>query len=288
MTDPVNIDAIMNQPRQVRVLRRVVEIIADRAAPVVDLCRPYVDGLANLPADGRFLLVGNHTQAGTEAILIPYFVRRVIGDRVRPLADRNFGNMRGPAGELFAAAGAVVGAPETARQLMRHDEPILVFPGGGREIAKYKGEEYTLLWQGRAGFARLAVEHNYPIVPAALVGGDDVYRSLITRDSRWGRLSQGLAEKLSGRSDVALPLMRGIGPTLIPRPQRMYLRFAKPIDTSRPARISNETWIATIKKNTQQSLEQTLGELMTIRNSDPYRQLNPLAWRAATQPTTGC
>lgn len=288
MTDPVNIDAIMNQPRQVRVLRRAVEIIADRAAPVVDLCRPYVDGLANLPADGRFLLVGNHTQAGTEALLIPYFVRRVIGARVRPLADRNFGNMRGPAGELFAAAGAVVGAPETARELMRHDEPILVFPGGGREIAKFKGEEYTLLWQGRAGFARLAVEHNYPIVPAALVGGDDVYRSLITRDSRWGRLSQGLAEKLSRRSDVALPLMRGIGPTLIPRPQRMYLRFAKPIDTTRPARISNETWVATIKKNTQQSLEQTLGELMTIRNSDPYRQLNPLAWRAATQPKTEC
>ena len=288
MTDPVNIDAIMNQPRQVRVLRRAVEIIADRAAPVVDLCRPYVDGLANLPADGRFLLVGNHTQAGTEAILIPYFVRRVIGARVRPLADRNFGNMRGPAGELFAAAGAVVGAPETARELMRHDEPILVFPGGGREIAKFKGEEYTLLWQGRAGFARLAVEHNYPIVPAALVGGDDVYRSLITRDSRWGRLSQGLAEKLSRRSDVALPLMRGIGPTLIPRPQRMYLRFAKPIDTTRPARISNETWVAIIKKNTQQSLEQTLGELMTIRNSDPYRQLNPLAWRAATQPKTEC
>ncbi len=284
MTDPVNIDAIMNQPRQVRVLRRAVEIIADRAAPIVDLCRPYVDGRANLPADGRFLLVGNHTQAGTEAILIPFFVRRVIGARVRPLADRNFGNRRGPAGELFAAAGAVVGAPETARQLMRHDEPILVFPGGGREIAKYKGEEYTLLWQGRAGFARLAAEHNYPIVPAGLVGGDDVYRSLITRDSRWGRLSQGLAERLSGRSDMALPLMRGIGPTLIPRPQRMYLRFAAPIDTTKPARVSDETWVATVKQKTQQALEQTLGELLEIRSSDPYRELNPLAWRAATQP----
>jgi 1-acyl-sn-glycerol-3-phosphate acyltransferase len=283
MTARVNIDAIMNQPRQVRVLRRAVEIIADRAAPVVDLCRPYVDGLQNLPADGRFLLVGNHTQAGTEAFLIPYFVRRVIGARVRPLADRNFGNMRGPAGELFAAAGAVVGAPETARELMRHDEPILVFPGGGREIAKFKGEEYTLLWQGRAGFARLAAEHDYPIVPAALVGGDDVYRSLITRDSRWGVLSRRLAEKLSGRSDVALPLMRGIGPTLIPRPQRMYLRFAAPIDTTKPARVSDETWVATVKQKTQQSLEQTLGELLEIRSSDPYRELNPLAWRSATQ-----
>ena len=284
MTDPVNLDAIMNPPRQVRVLRRAVEIVADRAAPIVDVSRPYVDGLQNLPADGRFLLVGNHTQAGAEALLIPYFVRRAIGSRVRPLADRNFGNMRGPAGELFAAAGAVVGAPETARELMRHDEPILVFPGGGREIAKFKGEEYTLRWQGRAGFARLAAEHRYPIVPVGLVGGDDGYRSLITRTSWWGQMSLELSKKLSGRSDMALPLMHGIGPTLIPRPHRMYLRFASPIDTTKPARVSGEEWVATVKARTQESLEQILDELLELRSRDPYRALNPLARHRASRP----
>jgi 1-acyl-sn-glycerol-3-phosphate acyltransferase len=192
--------------------------------------------------------------------------------------------MRGPAGDLFAAYGAVVGAPESARELMRHNETILVFPGGGREIAKFKGEEHTLRWQGRSGFARLSVENNYPIVPVGLVGGDDFYQSLTTREGRWGRLSTGLTEKLSGRTDMALPLMRGIGPTLIPRPQRMYLRFAAPIDTTKPARISQEKRIATVKQNTQESLEQTLADLLVIRSSDPYRELNPLTWRTATQP----
>jgi Tetracyclin repressor-like, C-terminal domain len=37
---------------------------------------------------------------------------------------------------------------------------------------------------------------------------------------------------------MAFPVMHGIGPTLIPRPQRMYLRFAAPIDTTKPARVS--------------------------------------------------
>ncbi|MGB3355421.1 MAG: lysophospholipid acyltransferase family protein [Mycobacterium sp.] len=284
MTAAVNVDAIMNQPARVRALRRAMEVIADRAAPIVDLSRPYVDGLENLPADGRFLLVGNHTQSGSEALLIPYFVRRQIGSRVRPLADRNFANMPGPAGELFAAVGAVVGAPETARELMRHDEPILVFPGGGREIAKFKGEEYTLRWQGRAGFARLAAEYNYPIVPAGLVGGDDVYQSLTTRESWWGRVSAGLGEKLSGRSDMAMPLMRGIGPTMIPRPQRMYLRFGAPISTATPADVPDDTWAATIKQRTRESLEQVLDDLREIRGSDPYRELNPLAWHRARRP----
>ena len=284
MTTPVSIDAIMNQPRRVRAWRRVAETVADKVGPLVDLSRPYVDGLENLPRDGRFLLVGNHTQGGAEAFLIPYLVRRAIGTRVRPLGDRGMGRMRGPAGDLFAACGVVVGAPETARELMRHDEPILVFPGGGREIPKFKGEEHTLRWQGRAGFARLSVENDYPIVPVGLVGGDDVYRSLTTRDGLWGRLSQGLTEKLSGRTDMAMPLVHGIGPTLIPRPQRMYLRFAAPIDTTKPARVSEEKWVAAVKQNTQESLEEALAGLLAIRTGDPYRELNPLAWRTATQP----
>jgi 1-acyl-sn-glycerol-3-phosphate acyltransferase len=194
------------------------------------------------------------------------------------------GRMRGPAADLFAACGVVVGALETARELMRHDETILVFPGGGRAIPKFKGEEHILRWQGRAGFARLSVENDYPIVPVGLVGGDDVYRSLTTRDGLWGRLSHGLTEKLSGRTDMAMPLVHGIGPTLIPRPQRMYLRFAAPIDTTKPARVSEEKWVAAVKQNTQESLERALTGLLAIRSGDPYRELNPLAWRAATQP----
>ncbi|KAA0086542.1 acyltransferase family protein [Mycolicibacterium sp. P9-64] len=285
VVEPVNIDVIMNQPERVQAWRRVAETVADRVGPLVDVSRPYVDGLENLPADGRFLLVGNHTQGGIESVLIPYLVRRAIGMRVRPLADRGIGRMRGPIADLVAACGVVVGAPETARELMRHDEPILVFPGGGREIAKFKGEENTLRWQGRAGFARVSVENDYPIVPVGLIGGDDMYRSLTTRDGLWGRLSQGISKKLSGRADMAMPLMHGIGPTLIPRPQRMYLRFGAPITTTKPARVSAAKWVDIVKQNTQESLEQVLADLLAVRDDDPYRELNPLAWLNATQPS---
>jgi 1-acyl-sn-glycerol-3-phosphate acyltransferase len=282
----MKVEEIMNPAARVQTMRRAVDALQEGLAPFIDVYRPYVDGLETLPNDGRFLLVGNHTQFGLEAFLIPHFVRRAIGTRVRPLADRTMGQMRGPAGDLFAAYGAVVGAPETACELMRHNESILVFPGGGREIAKFKGEENTLKWRGRSGFARVSVENNYPIVPVALAGADYVYRSLTSRDGRWGRLSRSLAEKLSGREDMAFPLLHGVGPTLIPRPQRMYLRFAAPIDTTKPAQVSEQKWVATVKQHTQESLERTLSELLEIRADDPYRELNPLAWRVATQPTT--
>jgi hypothetical protein len=112
----------------------------------------------------------------------------------------------------------------------------------------------------------------------------EVYRSLVTREGRWGRLSETITEKLMGRRDMALPLLHGVGPTLIPRPQRMYLRFAAPIDTTKPARVSEQKWVETVKQHTQESLEQAISDLLQIRSRDPYRELNPLAWRAATQP----
>lgn len=281
MTDTAN---LMNQPRRIRAIRRVVETVADGAAPLVDLYRPYLDGLEHLPRDGRFLLVGNHTQSGTEGFLIPYVVRRELDMLVRPLTDRAFGKMPGPAADLLAACGATVGAPESARELMLHDQPILVFPGGGREIAKFKGEENTLNWRGRAGFARIAAEQSYPIVPAGLIGGDDVYHSFTTRDGTWGRFSAGLSKRLAGKPDMAMPLLRGIGPTMIPRPQRMYLRFAEPIDTTPPTGVAAEDWAEMVKARTQESLEAVLAELQEIRAGDPYRELNPLAWRDAVQP----
>ena len=174
-------------PRRVRALTKAIFAVADRLEPIVDLSRPYVDGLENLPRDGRFLLVGNHTTFGmAEIVMIPYFVHRELGVRVRGLADRNFGNMRGLAADVLAAAGAVIGEPENGAELMLNDETVLVFPGGGREMPKFKGEEYRLRWERRFGFARLAIAHDYPIVPVGLVGGDDVYHGLVERDSRAG------------------------------------------------------------------------------------------------------
>lgn len=282
MNEPIDIDAVMNHPRRVQILRGALERIHDGIAPIVDVSRPYVSGLEKLPSDGRFLLVGNHTQfIGGEVLLIPHFVRRAVGTRVRPLADRRFGRQPGFGHDLMTAYGGVVGAPETARELMRHHETILVFPGGGREIAKFKGEEYRLNWRGRSGFARVAVENDYPIVPVGLVGGDDVYKSLVTRDSVLGRLSQTISTKLTGNAEMAMPLMRGIGPTLIPRPQRMYLRFGAPIDTTKPSGGSTKDWVTSVRDTSQQSLETILTELLAIRADDPFRELNPLAWANA-------
>lgn len=273
---------LVNQSKRVQALSKAIFTVADRLHPVVDLCKPYVDGLENLPRDGRFLLVGNHTSFGmAEIVLIPYFVHRELGVRVRGLAERRLASQRGLPGDLLAAAGAVVGNQENGSQLMRHGETLLVFPGGGREMPKFKGEEYQLFWNGRSGFARLAIAHDYPIVPVGLVGGDDVFHSFVERDSAWGRMGRLVSKHVLRQPEVNIPLIHGIGPTLIPRPQRMYLSFGTPIETSKPARMSAAKWEATVKQRTQTALESLLADLQDLRSSDPFRNLNPLGWQSA-------
>lgn len=278
-------DQIIDQPARVQALRKVAEVVADGLWPAIDVTLPYVDGTENLPLDGRFLLVGNHTQSGmAEAWLTCLSVRRTLGVRVRPLTERGMGSMPGPAGDMLAACGGVVGTPENATKLMQNNETLLVFPGGGREIGKFKGEEYQLKWNGRAGFARVAIANDYPIVPVGHVGGDDIYRSVVTRDSLLGRLTEKLGAAVTGKPDMTMPLVRGVGPTLVPSPQRMYLRFGQPITTTQPAGVSDDEWVATVKKQTQTALETVLAELQDVRAADPFRALNPLAWRDAVRP----
>ena len=272
----------MTEENDSGLLEAVVGAGAAALAPVITCCHPYVRGLANLPADGRFLLVGNHTLFSmAEVVLIPYFVRTAIGTRVRPLADRQFARMTGIQAALVTAYGAVIGTPAAARRLMDEGESVLVFPGGAREISKYRGEEYTLSWQNRDGFARIAIEKEYPIVTVALVGGDDVYTSMVRRDSTLGRVGRWAGQRLTGRSDITMSPVRGVGLTLIPKPQRMYLAFGQPIDTRRSPEMSVEAWTGAVKLRVQQDLEAALLDLQRIRATDPYRRMNPVGRSSA-------
>ena len=282
-----DVDQLIDQPPRVQSLRRVLDGVLDGITPLVDATRPYVDGTEHLPRDGRVLLVGNHTQTGMAVVwLTSLVVRRTIGTRVRTLAVRDLGNAPGFAADFTAAYGGVVGSPDNARELMQHGETVLVFPGGGREIQKFKGEEYHLNWEARSGFARVAIANGYPIVPVGNVGGDDIYHSLTTRDSALGKLSLAVSEKITGRPDMFLPVVRGLGPTLLPSPQRLYLRFGAPIDTTAPEGVGADEWTATVKERTQTALEAVLSDLLKIRADDPYRGLNPLAWHRATRPSS--
>jgi 1-acyl-sn-glycerol-3-phosphate acyltransferase len=119
---------------------------------------------------------------------------------------------------------------------MEAKEHILVFPGGGREVMKNKGEEYQLVWKERTGFARMAMAHGYDIIPFAAVGADDAfdirYDANDFYQSKLGQLVKktGIKDKYLRGGDAFVPLATGLG--LLPRPEKFYFAFGERISTA--------------------------------------------------------
>jgi hypothetical protein len=54
--------------------------------------------------------------------------------------------------DILTASGCVLGTRDNCRALMGDGQPVMIFPGGAREVFKRKGESYRLIWKERIGF----------------------------------------------------------------------------------------------------------------------------------------
>ena len=159
--------------------------------------------------------------------------------------------------------------------LMQAGKSVLVFPGGGREVMRRKGEAYTLIWKQRTGFARLAIEHGYDIIPFASVGPDDALKILLDgNDVMATRAWQWLAEhtpinNYTRKGDMLPPLVRGIGPSLLPKPQRYYLGFGPRISTVDVQGQQDDADVAwAIREQVATAIEAQIDQLKAYRQQD--------------------
>jgi 1-acyl-sn-glycerol-3-phosphate acyltransferase len=257
---------------------RLVSLIA----PFSRVTQPKLYGVENLPADGS-LLVGNHTIYGF--MDLPFMMAEIW--KQRRLAIRGLGEHAHYAvpiwRDLLTVGGMVRGTRDNVRALMRERQTILVFPGGAREVNKQRGQEYQLLWRERIGFARLAIEHGYPIVPFAAVGAEEMLDVIVDQKTPiYGQLA-GLYEKLMGFPTP--PIVRGVGPTPIPRPERLYFWFGEPIDTSRRGGGYDDTAAArALRDEVKRSILLGIQFLRDERDLDPDRGLLRRVGRGLPRP----
>ena len=73
---------------------------------------------------------------------------------------------------MLNRAGQVTGLPDNAIRLMETDQCLLVFPEGIRGSGKLWRDRYQLQRFG-TGFVRIALETGTPLVPVAVVGGEE-------------------------------------------------------------------------------------------------------------------
>jgi 1-acyl-sn-glycerol-3-phosphate acyltransferase len=218
------------------------------------------------------LFVGNHSLYGVlDVLLFADGLYRERGVVLRSLADRN--HFRVPVWRDFVAqTGAVLGTRANCAALMRRGEHVLVFPGGAREVFKHKGEAYQLIWKERFGFVQLAIEHGYTITPYATVGAEEAFDVLLDSgdymNTPLGRYLKrtGIADRYLRGGDEFPPLVRGLGLTAVPRPERTYFSIGQPIDMARyRGQEDDHDVLRRARSRVGRSLEQLIVQLRAYR-----------------------
>jgi len=122
---------------------------------------------------------------------------------------------------LFTRIGAIVGDPMNCRELLLHDQSVLIFPEGVRGSGKLFKHRYQLQRFG-TGFMRLALEANAPIVPVAVIGTEETYPSVYNFEK--------LAKMVGAPYFPVTPFFPLLGPLgLLPLPSKVTVRFGAPI-----------------------------------------------------------
>jgi 1-acyl-sn-glycerol-3-phosphate acyltransferase len=195
-------------------------------APFLWLYRKYfrvqVHGIESFPPEGRMLVVANHSgQLPFDAAMLgvallleldpPRFARALVEKWVPTLPFIS---------TFYARLGQVVGTPENCRRLLLAGEVLTVFPEGVRGLNKPWSQRYRLQEFG-AGFMRLALECDAPVVPVGVVGAEEQAPSLLN-----------LAPLARLLSMPAFP----ITPTGLPfpLPTRYHLWFGEPMRFTGP------------------------------------------------------
>jgi 1-acyl-sn-glycerol-3-phosphate acyltransferase len=211
---PTGVDAFGLDPQWARFIFATVALLYRH------YFRAEVHGVERVP-EGRVLLVANHSgQVPIDGAMIAaaMFLEAEPPRLVRAMVEKwalglPFVSL------IFTRIGQVVGVPENATRLLDQGEALLVFPEGMRGVTKTFDRRYQLTDFG-LGFMRLAIETGTPIVPIAVVGGEEQYISVAKADR--------LAKLLRVPAFPIIPQLLVPGGQL-PLPTKYRLWFGEPM-----------------------------------------------------------
>jgi len=227
--------------------------------------RVDAEGVANVPADGRALLVANHagslfpfdasmmTMALMKEHPLPRWPRFMVLDWAFGLPFVS---------SFMRRVGGVPASPHNARALLEHDELVMVFPEGVKGTGKPFSERYRLQRFGRGGFVEVALRTRSPIVPVAVVGSEEIYPKLAE--------APGLARAIGAPFVPITPTFPLLGPLgLVPLPSKWRIEFGRPIDVSEyPAEAADDrAQVFDLSERVRETIQASLYENLAKRGS---------------------
>jgi 1-acyl-sn-glycerol-3-phosphate acyltransferase len=227
--------------------------------------RVEVTGVENLPSVGPALVVANH--GGTvplDALMLTLAVHdEHPAKRHLRLLAADLALRMPVLSEIGRKGGMTLACNPDAERLLTNGEVVGVFPEGFKGIGKRYANRYKLQRFGRGGFVSAALRTGTPIVPAAIVGAEEIYP--IVGDIRPVARVAGLPYF------PVTPTFPWLGPLgLLPLPSKWLIEFGEPIDTTPHAAEADDPIVVfNLADQVRETIQQTLHTLLE-RRPDPF------------------
>jgi 1-acyl-sn-glycerol-3-phosphate acyltransferase len=227
--------------------------------------RVEADGIRNVPAHGRALLVANHAGSlfpfdaamMTTAIMkehpLPRWPRFMVLDWAFVLPFLS---------SFMRRCGGVPASHHNATRLLSEDELMMVFPEGVKGTGKHFSERYRVQRFGRGGFVEIALRTGAPIVPVAVVGSEEIYPKLGD--------SPTLARAVGAPYVPITPTFPWLGPLgLVPLPARWRIEFCEPIEVAGhdPDGAEDRRVVLDLSEQVRATIQEKLYENLVKRRS---------------------
>lgn len=188
--------------------------------------RTQLNGLENIPDEGRALLVCNHSgQLPWDGAMLGtgVYLEHPSQRLVRTLYAAWFPTVP-YFSALFTKLGQALANEDNGTRLLQQDQLVAVFPEGYKGVGKLFKDRYRLARFGRGGFVRMALKSGAPLIPVSIVGAEETYISLTKVD--W--IARAIHFPFFPIS-LTFPWLGLLG--FVPLPTKWYIDIGEPIST---------------------------------------------------------
>jgi 1-acyl-sn-glycerol-3-phosphate acyltransferase len=215
-------------------------------------------GVENIP-HGRVVIVASHSGVVPwDAILLVTEIYRLTG-RFSRNAGHELWKRSAVLKNLLVPTGMILGGPADFEELLRRDEMCVIFADAGQgnrhayylESDRYKVKPEKGFAPGCGGYVKIALRTRSPIVPAAVVGAEEVHYCL------------GDVPQLAAYLKVPFfPLVA----SLVPLPAHIYIRFGEAIRLRVPPEAAaQQAVVDRLNKHVRSALQALIDDTLRHR-----------------------
>lgn len=229
----------------------------EKLLPFFQRIRTYtrlrVSGVEHVPR-GPALLVANHTGwLGLDYALTALSVYDDQDRIVRGMAHDAWFKAK-PTAEFAGKCGIIPISKDAMCERLHAGDLVMLFPEGERGAFKV-GSDYQLEPFAR-GFVRVAMESGVPVVPVAILGGEE--------SNPVGRRVESYEQLLQLKGGLPVPK------NLLPKPVKWRIRFLPPVDySSYVGESGNQELVHRLAAEMQQRIQDEL-QVLKKERGHPY------------------